>query len=82
LDPAHDLSLVGKAILLMLAVDQSTVDHDIENAAGATLELSLDPERRFEFRCETRSAGFVVSNPAIVDPDVHRSSAVIADAKS
>jgi hypothetical protein len=82
LDPAHDLTLVGEAILLMFAEEQLAVDHDIENPAGPTLKLSLDPDRRFEFRCETRSAGFVVSNPAIVDPDVHRSSAVIADAES
>ncbi len=59
----------------MLAEDDSSVDDDIEDAARSALEFDIGTETLLEFRRETRGAGFVVSDPTIVNTYLHGSSA-------
>lgn len=57
---------------LELRVHSSSVDDDIENAAGSLFEFRLYPELLFDFGCDTRSLRPVVSCTAIPDQDIHR----------
>lgn len=63
--------LVGKLSGLKLAVHEVAVHRDIENAAGALLQGSLEVVGLPELARQTDGAWLVASTPAIMDQNVH-----------
>jgi hypothetical protein len=58
----------------VLGEDLLTVDADVEDAAAAADELTVDTEFTLDLSRQTGGSGEVVSNAAVVDSDVHISS--------
>src|SRR5690606_3820687 len=77
-DLGHDLALVGPAAAeqpheeaALARRDRLAVDDHVELAAGADLDLRLDPRLALDAGGEPRRPGSVASGLAVQDPDVH-----------
>lgn len=73
LDAAQYLLLGGEAAFLMLAEDSHVIYPDIENAASTAVELAVHAQVVLEVGRETRGPGFVISDAAVLNSDLHGS---------
>jgi hypothetical protein len=53
--------------------DALVVDGHVEDAAASANDLAVDPELLLDLSRQTGGSGQVVSDAAVVDPDVHGS---------
>jgi len=67
----ENLALGGKSSLFLFREDLFPVDGDDEDAAAAADDLAVDAELSFDLSRQTGGSGEVVSNPAVVDSNVH-----------
>src|SRR5438067_2493594 len=67
----EDLALGGEAAFVLLREDRFPVDGDDEDSAAAAHDLAVDAELSFDLSRQTGGSGKVVSNPAVVDSNVH-----------
>ncbi|MFT5233088.1 MAG: hypothetical protein ACI9UK_002035 [Candidatus Krumholzibacteriia bacterium] len=66
-----DFIVFGKPVFGFLGKDQLVVDFDFKHTAARSNELWVYSKQRIDFGRQTGSAGFVVSNTAIFDGDLH-----------
>ena len=67
----HDLGFGGEPARFLLGEDGAVVGGHDEDAAASADELTLDSQLLLERGGQTGRAGEVVSNAAVIDPDVH-----------
>lgn len=77
-----DLLLGGEATLLVLGEDDLAVDAHVELATAAVLERGIDAGLLLDLGRETRGPGFVVSNHAVGDDDLHEGQGAAAQGGS
>ena len=63
--------MIRKVTYLVLGEDQVTVHGDIKNTTGSSDQLRIDAVTVFQTGRQTGGAGFVVSNTAVLDADIH-----------
>jgi hypothetical protein len=76
---ADDLFLFGKAPLLLLGEEQLSVDEDVKLAWLTDLERGVEPGFFLDRGRETRGAGFVVSDEAVLDDDALAHARIMAN---
>jgi len=67
----EDLLLGRETPLVVLREDALVVDGHIEDAAASADDLTIDSELLLDLSRQTGGSGEVVSDSAVVDPDVH-----------
>jgi hypothetical protein len=67
----ENLSLRRKTSFVAFRENLLPIDGDDEDAAAASNDLAVDPEFSFDLSRQTGGSGEVVSNPAVVDSNVH-----------
>jgi hypothetical protein len=67
----EDLAFGRKPAFFPLREDLFPVDGDDEDSAAAADDLAVDAEFSFDLSRQTGGSGEIVSNPAVVDSNVH-----------
>jgi len=66
-----DFLLGRKAPFVVLREEALLVDRDVEDPAAATHELTFDAELFLDLSRQTGGSGEIVSDAAIIDPNLH-----------